>query len=389
MTKKLKALFEKRAALLAQMEKATADAINETRAMTEDEVTAFNELKAQVEALTATIKAIQDAEAAKPVEPAPVATDERGECEPEEDKETDEEKETRAFASYIRATVQGGQSRALTLGDSGAIIGKTIASQIVSKAVEISPILSAGKLFSAKGEVAVPVFENGISVSYKKDFAELTASSSAFTSVVLKPLLIGALTLVDKSLLAESDLDLVAFVVGEMAVSLAAFLDKAFLTGSDAEGEIKGIAASTNVLTAASATAITADELIDLQEKIPDSKRSGAFFVMTTATRSAIRKLKDGDGNYLLNRDATAQWGYSLLGSPVYASDGISGIATGKAAVVYVNPSVGVGVKLTNGFEIEILRELFAAKHAIGVAGWVQGDVEIIDQQACAVLKMA
>lgn len=388
MTKKLKALLEKRAALLAQMDKATADAINETRAMTEDEVNAFNELKSQVEALTATIKAIQDAEAAKPTEPAP-ATDERGECEPDEDKETDEEKETRALAAYIRATVQGTQSRALTLGDSGAIIGKTIAQQIVSKAVEISPILSAARKFNAKGEVAVPVFTNGISVAYKKDFAALTAGSSSFSAVVLKPILAGALTLVDKSLLAESDLDLVAFVVGEMATSLAAFFDKAFLQGSSTDGEIKGIAASTNVLTAASATAITADELIDLQEKIPDSKRAGAFWVMSTATRSAIRKLKDGDGNYLLNKDATAQWGYSLLGSPVFAADGISGIATGKAAVVYVNPAVGVGLKLSNGFEIEVLRELYAAQHAIGVCGWVQGDIEIIDQQACAVLKMA
>ena len=189
MNKKLKALIEKRAALLAQMDKATADAINETRAMTEDEVNAFNELKAQVEALTATIKAIQDAEASKPTEPAPAAEPEVP-AEPE-DKETDEEKETRALAAYIRATVQGTQSRALTLGDSGAIIGKTIAQQIVSKAVEISPILSAARKFNAKGEVAVPVFTNGISVAYKKDFAALTAGSSSFSAVVLKPILAG------------------------------------------------------------------------------------------------------------------------------------------------------------------------------------------------------
>lgn len=386
MTKKLKALFEKRAALLAQMDKATADAINETRAMTEDEVAAFEDLKAQVEALTATIKAIQDAEASKPTEPAPAAEPEVS-AEPKE--ETDEEKETRAFATYIRATMQTGQSRALTMGDSGAIIGKTIAQQIVSKTVEISPILSAARKFNSKGEISVPTFENGINVAYKKDLAALTAGNSSFSSAVLKPLLAGALTIIDKSLLAESDLDLVAFVVHEMATSLAAFFDKAFLTGSSVEGEIKGIAAATNTITAASATAITADELIDLQECIPDEKRSGAFWVMSTSTRSAIRKLKDGDGDYLLNKDATSQWGYSLLGYPVFAASGISGIATGKAAVVFVNPSIGVGLKFTNGFEIEILRELYAAQHAIGICGWIQGDIEIIDQQACAVLKMA
>lgn len=387
MTKKLKALMEKRAALLAKMEQTTNGALNETRALTEEEAAEFEQLKQQVEALTATIKAIQDAEAAKPTEPAP-AVDERGECAPEE-KETDEEKETRAFATYIRATMQTGQSRALTMGDSGAIIGKTIAQQIVSKTVEISPILSAARKFNSKGEISVPNFTSGINVAYKKDLAALTAGNSSFSAAVLKPLLAGALTIIDKSLLAESDLDLVAFVVHEMATSLAAFFDKAFLTGSSVEGEIKGIAAATNTITAASATAITADELIDLQECIPDEKRSGAFWVMSTSTRSAIRKLKDGDGDYLLNKDATSQWGYSLLGYPVFAASGISSIATGKAAVVFVNPSIGVGLKFTNGFEIEILRELYAAQHAIGVCGWIQGDIEIIDQQACAVLKMA
>jgi HK97 family phage major capsid protein len=381
--KNLKKLLEKRSLLLADMNKLTDAALTAERSMDEAELAEFNKLKEQVSNLNKTIEALEALAAEEPKEaPAEPETEERS-------LESAEAIETRAFADYIRAAVSGMQSRALTLGENGAIIGKTIAKRIVDAAVNISPILSAAQRFAAKGTVSVPVFVNGISVAYKADFAELVAGNSSFNSIELKPFLLGALTLIDRSLINESDLDLVSFVVNKMAEALAAFMDKAFLTGSTKEGEIKGISTATKIVTAAAATAITADELIDLQELVPDAKRAGAFFVMSAATRTAIRKLKDGQGNYLLQRDATASFGYSLLGAPVFCADGIAGMGAGNAAVVYVNPQ-GVGLKLTdNAVELQILQEAFAVKHALGIVGWLQGDVEIIDPEACAVLKMA
>lgn len=54
---------------------------------------------------------------------------------------------------------------------------------------------------------------------------------------------------------------------------------------------------------------------------------------MNKATRTAIRKLKDNEGRYILNPDATAKWGYTLFGKPVYTTDSVSAIASEKTAI--------------------------------------------------------
>ncbi len=108
---------------------------------------------------------------------------------------------------------------------------------------------------------------------------------------------------------------------------------------------------------------------------------------MNRNARKAIRKLKGGDGNYLLNRDFTAAWGYTLLGKPVYTSDNMPEIGAGKKAIIY-GDMTGLSVKLTKDVEIQVLQELYAAQHALGVVGWVEIDGKVTDQQKLAVLKI-
>ena len=170
-----------------------------------------------------------------------------------------------------------------------------------------------------------------------------------------------------------------------MAESIARWIEKELLCGTNEK--ITGLSTATQVVPAAASTAITADELIDLQEMIPDVYQPGSIFVMNRATRTAIRKLKDNDGNYLLNRDATSKWGYTLFGADVYVSDNMPAMASEKAAVYYLNPT-GLAVKLPEDINIEVLRERFADQHCLGVIGWLEIDGKIQDQQKVAVLKM-
>lgn len=108
---------------------------------------------------------------------------------------------------------------------------------------------------------------------------------------------------------------------------------------------------------------------------------------MNRSTRKAIRKLKDGDGNYLLNRDFNAAWGYTLLGKPVYTSDNMPEVEAGEKVIIY-GDMTGLSVKLTKDVEIQVLQELYAAQHALGIVGWVEIDSKISDQQKLAVLKI-
>lgn len=129
----------------------------------------------------------------------------------------------------------------------------------------------------------------------------LESTSGKFASIELKGFLAGALSKVSKSLINNSSFDIVPFVINEMAESVARWIEKELLNGT--KDKIDGLSKVTT-LTAAAQAAVTADELIDAQEEIPDVYQADAIWIMSKKTRTAIRKLKDSDGNYILNKDA-------------------------------------------------------------------------------------
>ena len=109
---------------------------------------------------------------------------------------------------------------------------------------------------------------------------------------------------------------------------------------------------------------------------------------MNKKTRTAIRKLKDNDGNYILNKDATSRWGYTLFGKDVYTSENMPEMAAGNRAILYGDMS-GLAVKISETMNIEVLREKYATQHAIGVVAWMELDSKVENSQKITGLTMA
>ena len=129
----------------------------------------------------------------------------------------------------------------------------------------------------------------------------------------------------------------------------------------------------------ASKSAITADELIETQDLVIDSYQADSIWVMNRATRTAIK-------NYLLNRDLSSKYGYTLLGKDVYVSDNVSKLGTASANVIFYGDFSGLAVKESEKTEIQILDQLFAAQHAIGIVAWGEIDAKVEDKQKIAVV---
>ena len=196
------------------------------------------------------------------------------------------------------------------------------------------------------------------------------------------------MTKVSRSLMNNSQFDILNYVIDKMAEAIANWVEKELLNGTDSKIEGLSKITADMTVTSASANVITADELMDVQDKVIDAFQNGAVWIMNRATRSAIRKLKDSDGNYLLNRDVSAKWGYTLLGKDVYTTDNISAMESGKKAVFYGDFS-GLAVKISENASIEVLREKFATQHAVGVVAWVEMDSKIENAQKISCLAMA
>lgn len=387
----IKQLIEKRAALVKELEtmvsalKTTAEKdgkkTEEFRAFTPDEQKSYDEKTAEVEKLSATIKSISEQRKLDITEPV---GDEN--ARKPEDKTAEEE---RSFVDYLRSG-KAFETRAdsnWTPASNGAVIPSSIANKIIEKVKNISPIYSMSTKYNVAGTLSIPYYDETdgtITVGYQDEFSDITATSGKLKSISLTGYLVGALTKVSRSLMNNSAFDILGYVINKLAEAVALWIDKEIINGT--ASKIEGLSAAKNVLTSASATAITADELIDLQDTVPDVFQPNAIWVMSSKARSLIRKLKDGDGNFLLNKDATSKWGYTLFGHPVYLSDAV-GFEKGKPAIYYGDFS-GLAVKMTENFNVEILREQFATQHAVGVVAWLELDAKIENDQKLAVLKL-
>lgn len=240
-----------------------------------------------------------------------------------------------------------------------------------------------------KGTLAIPYYDDetqSIRMSYATEFTELESTSGKFKSIELKGFLAGALSKISKSLMNNSNFDILSFTIEAMAESVRLWIEKELLLGTDRK--IEGLRGVKQIVTAAAVGKVTADELIDTQEEVPDAYQGSAIWIMNKKTRTAIRKLKDNDGNYLLNRDVSSRWGYTLLGKDVYCSDNMPQMESGKTAVYYGDMS-GLALQVSEEMEITVLREKYATQHAIGVVCWMEVDSKVENAQKLAALKMA
>ena len=215
------------------------------------------------------------------------------------------------------------------------MIPTSIANKIIGMVKEISPLYQRATHYNVGGNLTIPSYDEStqkITMAYATEFTALTSTSGKFTSISLSGFLAGALTKVSISLVNNSKFDIVSYVIRKMAEAVAEWIENELINGT--ASKIEGLSKVTASVTAAAATAVTADELIDLQESIPDALQANCIWVMSRATRKAIRKLKDADGNYLLNKDLTAKWGYSLLGRDVYVSQSMPDMAAFARLIV-------------------------------------------------------
>ena len=320
----------------------------------------------------------------------------KGEEERMEEKvtETREQIELRQFADYIRGRVSNMETRdgekTLNLSDSqGAIVPVSIAQRIITQVVESSPILAGATRYNVKGKLQVPVYgdnsDQNITVAYQTEFQEIQDNAGKFTSIDLTGHLAGALSLVSLSLINNADIDLVSFVVKEMGKRIALFLEGELLKGTSSKAT--GALSSTNVMAAGSTSAISADALIELQANVPTVYQKDAVWVMNPATFTAIKKLKDGAGDYMLQKVFAEGFPYRILGKPVYLSDNVPTIASNALAVLYGDLS-GLSVNFHEGIDVQILREKYITQHALGVIAWFEFDSKVTESQKLAVLKM-
>lgn len=241
---------------------------------------------------------------------------------------------------------------------------------------------------TSSGDRKIPVVATKGTASWIDEEGAYLESDDSFGQVSIGAYKVGTMIKVSEELLNDSVFDLEAYISREFARRIGAKEEEAFFTG-DGSGKPLGMLAATGGaetgVTAASATAITADELIDLFYSLKAPYRRNAVWVLNDSTIKAIRKLKDNQGQYLWQPSLTAGAPDLLLGKPVRTSAYMPAIAADAKTVAFGDFSY-YWIADRQGRSFKRLNELYAATGQVGFLASQRVDGKLVLPEAIKVL---
>jgi HK97 family phage major capsid protein len=151
-----------------------------------------------------------------------------------------------------------------------------------------------------------------------------------------------------QQILDDSEIDLEAWLAGEVELEFAKQEGSAFFAGDGANkpfGILTYVTGAANaakhpfgaikVVNSGAAAAITSDGIIDLIYDLPSEFTANAKFTMNRKTQGVIRKLKDGDGNYLWQPSYVAGQPATLAGFAIKEVAAIPDVAANAIAALF------------------------------------------------------
>ena len=242
---------------------------------------------------------------------------------------------------------------------------------------------------TSSGDRKIPVVASKGTASWVDEEGAYTESDDAFSQVSIGAYKLGTMIKVSEELLADSVFDLEAYISKEFARSIGAREEESFFNG-DGKGKPLGILAAAGGaevgVTAASATAITADEVIDLFYSLKAPYRKNAVWLLNDATVKQIRKLKDTTGQYLWQPSLVAGTPDTILGRPVKTSAFMPTAAAGAKTIAFGDFKY-YWIADRQGRTFKKLSELYAANGQVGFMGTQRVDGKLILPEAIKVLQ--
>lgn len=298
---------------------------------------------------------------------------------------------TEAFWKQARNNTSYDIRNALQVGvdtEGGYLCPDTFENQLVTGLTAKNVVRGLAHVIStSSGQHKIPVVANRGTASWVEEEGPIPEGDDTFGQQYIGAHKVGTLIKVSEELLNDSAFDLEAYFVAEFARRIGNKEEEAFLNG-DGAGKPTGILNDAEVgVTAASATAITADELIDLFYSLPAPYRANAVWVMNDSTMRYIRKLKDTTGQFLWQKALHEGEHETLLGKPIYHSPFAPEVAAGAKPILFGDLSYyWIGDR--KGITFRRLNERYADTGQVGFLASKRLDGKLILPEAIKCLQM-
>ena len=298
-----------------------------------------------------------------------------------------------AFWGAMRNKVNPSVQNALQIGqdsEGGYLVPDEYEQQLVQALEEANVLRGLCHVINTShGDRKIPVVASHGSAAWMDEESALQESDDTFTQVSLSAYKLGTMLKVSDELLHDSFFNLERYVASEFARRVGAAEEEAFLLGNGSSkptGLLNSTGGASLGVTAASPTAITMDEVIDLFHSVKSAYRKNATFVVNDGTIKTIRKLKDANGQYLWQPSVTAGTPDTILNRPVRTSQFMPTAAAGEKTILFGDFSY-YWIADRQGRTFKRLNELYAANGQVGFLAWQRLDGKLILPEAVKVLQ--
>lgn len=377
---RIKKLMEERNAKVAEMRSLNEAAkAREEQRMTKEESEQFRKLEDEVDSLDEEIRQAEKLEALDKR-----VAEQRAASQTPAEQPSQKEVELRAFANYLRdGRITEEVRTALTTENSAVMIPKEISQQIILGLQGQFELMSKfGLRITPHAKTFVePILSGDMTLKRITVGAANDEGTAAFEGIEIKaydyrlPVIPLSLTLLE-----GSDADIQGAIVALLTEHIARGLTKLALTGGTAADGVSALVPKVVVTTAASATAITYSDLVDLLAKVkaPHSSQGVASWVMNSATRAALMKVLDQNGRPIFIESAREGEPDRILGRPVVIDDNMDDIGAGKTPILFGDLKKYV-MRIVQGVKVRVYQEeKFYKDNCIGVQAFVTADGKLI-----------
>ncbi len=316
----------------------------------------------------------------------------------------DERKLMTSKAGELRQLLGEGEARAQGVGSSasgGALVPEGFMAELIVSLKDYGPMMDPGvvrQIVTATGNAMPwPTMDDTNNVGrLLAENTQVTATDITFGTKQLDAYKYSSdLILVSAELLQDSALDTEAIVRNAMAERIGRILNQHMTTGTGSSQPNGVVTAATAGVTAAANNAITGDELIDLEHSVDPAYRRAANvkWMFNDTTLKVIRKLKDGDGNYLWQMgDVRVGAPATLLGHPYEINQDMASIGDaspdGDNRVILFGDFSKYVARMVRMFAVRRLTERYADYDQVGFVGFTRADGELVDTAAIKYLNM-
>ena len=243
---------------------------------------------------------------------------------------------------------------------------------------------------TSNGLHKIPVVASHGNAAWMEEEDAYTESDEAFSQVNLDAHKVGTLIKVSEELLQDSAFDLESYIRSEFSRRIGDKEEAAILTGNGTPkptGILNATGGAQVGVTTASATAITADEIIDLFYSLKAPYRKNAVWILNDATVKAIRTLKNGTGDYLWQPAIKDGEVPTILGRPYFTSQYAPTIEAAAKVIAFGDFSYyWIGDR--QGISFKRLNELYAGNGQVGFLASKRLDGKLVLPEAIKVLQM-